>query len=101
MSSFSKGMKLTRFVEIYIEKESAKVHVKVKRENGQITVKGNSCPRIRFLLLFSLLSSFYICGGLGLGGACIRFMADTLWDFFAGHVTSVTSFYLEAKAAIL
>ena len=61
-------MKLTRFVEIYIEKESAKVHVKVKRENGQITVKGNSCPRIRFLLLFSLLSSFYICGGLGLGG---------------------------------
>ena len=39
MLSLSKDKKLTWFMEIYIAKKVQKVHVKFKRENGQITIK--------------------------------------------------------------
>ena len=40
--------------------------------------KGNICLRIGFLGLFFLLSSCYVRGGLGLGVASIRIIANTL-----------------------
>ena len=41
-------------------------------------LKGNICSQIEFLCVFSPLCTFYFYGGLGLGVALIRIIANTL-----------------------